>query len=189
MATPKPLYLFVGRIASGKETQGRLLAEKLGAPLFMTGGKFREMMAPGFLLGKRIKADYEKGLLMPSWFAVYLFQEFLLQLPEDSSAVFEGTGRAKDEAEMFEKVAAWLGRPYTVFNLKVSPKTVVARSLARARDKGDTEESVKTRLAEYDRSTAPAIDYFRSIGKCIDVDGEQPIETIHESVMAHVEKD
>lgn len=184
----KQIYLFVGRIASGKETQGRLLADKLACPLFMTGARFREIIASGSLLGNRIKVDYDKGLLMPAWAATYLFQDFLFNLSPDSHAVFEGTGRAQEEAEMFEKVTAWLGRPYIVFNLTVSPETVLARSLARARDASDTESAVKTRLAEYERSTAPAIDYFKELGKCVDVDGEQDIEAIHKEVVKHVER-
>lgn len=186
MSTPQRLFLFVGRIASGKETQGRLLAEKLDGGLFMTGGRFRELMASGTPLGARVKEGYDKGLLMPAWFAIYLFQEFLLHLPDDRHAVFEGTGRALAEAKLFEEVALWLNRPYTVFNLIVSPETVMARSLARARDKGDAEESVKTRLAEYERSTVPAIEYFRGLGKVIDIDGERPVEAIHEEVMEKV---
>lgn len=185
-STPQPLYLFVGKIASGKETQGRLLAEKVGAPLFMTGGRIREIMASASPLGTRIKADYDKGLLMPAWFAVFLFQEFLFSLDEATPAVFEGTGRAVDEAQMFNQVASWLGRPYTVFNLVVSDETVMSRSLSRARDAADTEQSVKTRLAEYQRSTAPAIEYFRSLGTCIDIDGEKPVEEIHAEVLSHV---
>jgi len=186
MNDPKQLFLFVGRIASGKETQGRMLAEKLGAPLFATGAKFREMIASNSPLGQRIKADYDAGKLMPAWVASYFFQDFLFHLPHASHAVFEGTGRAREEAEMFEQVANWLGRPYAVFNLVVSPETVVARSLARKRDAGDTEESVKTRLAEYERLTAPAIDYFKSIGKCIDINGEQSVDEIHQEVLSHV---
>lgn len=182
----KPLYLFVGRIASGKETQGRLLAKKLDGELFMTGGRFRELMASDSALGERVKEGYNKGLLMPAWFAIYLFQEFLLHLPEEKHAVFEGTGRAEAEAKLFNEVALWLGRPYMVFNLVVSPETVLQRSLARGRDKGDTADAVKTRLAEYERSTAPAIEYFRSLGTCIDIDGEQTVEAIHEDVMKHV---
>lgn len=186
MNDPQPLYLFVGRASSGKETQGKLLAEKLGAPLFMTGGRFREIIASGSPLGKRIKATYDSGLLMPAWVATYLFQDFVFDLPFDHAAVFEGNGRALEEAEVIERVTEWLGRTYTVFNLQVSPETVIRRSLARARDATDSEESVKTRLAEYERLTAPAIDYFRNLGKCIDIDGEQSIETIHAEVMSHI---
>lgn len=186
MDDAKRLFLFVGRIASGKETQGRMLAEKLNAPLFATGQKFREMISSNSPLGQRIKADYEAGKLMPAWVASYFFQDFLFTLPHASHAVFEGTGRAREEAEMFEQVTHWLGRPYTVFNLIVSPETVIARSLARKRDAGDTEEAVKTRLAEYDRLTAPAIEYFTSLGKCIDINGEQSVDDIHRAVLSHV---
>lgn len=164
-----------------------MLAEKLQAPLFATGAKFREMIASNSPLGQRIKADYDAGRLMPAWVASYFFQDFLFNLPHTSHAVFEGTGRAREEAEMFESVTTWLGRPYTVFNLLVTPETVIARSLARKRDAGDTEESVKMRLAEYERLTAPAIEYFTSIGKCISINGEQPVDAIHQEVLSHVE--
>ena len=186
MNTAKHLFLFVGRTASGKETQGKLLAETLNAELFMTGARFRDIIASGSPLGERIKADYEKGLLMPAWVAVYMFQDFLFNLPHHRRAVFEGTGRAKEEAEMFEEVTNWLGRPYTVFNLLVSPETVIERSLKRQRDAADAEEVIKTRLAEYDRLTQPAIDYFHSVGRCIDIDGEQSVEDIQKAVQAHV---
>lgn len=188
MNDPKHLFLFVGRIASGKETQGQLLADKLNAPMFMTGGKIREIMASDSALGKRLKDDYNKGLLMPAWFATYLFQDFLLNLPDDTHAVFEGTGRAVAEAEDFHRVALWLGRPYTVFNLVVTPETVMERSLARGRDAADAEETVKTRLAEYEKTTAPAIEYFKNQGVVVDIDGEKPVEAIHEEVMSHVNK-
>ena len=181
------LFLFVGRPASGKETQGRLLSDKLNAELFMTGGRFREIIASGSPLGQRIKADYDSGKLMPAWVAVYLFQEFLFALPDDEHAVFEGTGRALHEAELFEATTKWLERPYTVFNLEVSEETVIKRSLARARDAVDgSEEALRTRLEEYMHTTQPAIDYFTALGKCVTIDGEQPVEKIHEEVMSHV---
>ncbi|MFQ5540771.1 MAG: nucleoside monophosphate kinase [Candidatus Paceibacteria bacterium] len=182
------LFLFVGRPASGKETQARLLAEKLSAELFMTGARFREIIRSESLLGRRIKEEYDIGKLMPAWVAGFLFQEFLFNLPEEKHAVFEGTGRAPSEAELFDEVAAWLGRPYTVFNLEVSPETVLARSAKRERDAADKTEAVKTRLAEYDSLTAPAIEYFRKAGKVVDIDGEQPVEVIHEKIIKHVEE-
>lgn len=188
MDTPKRLFLFVGRTGSGKETQGKLLADKLGAPLFMTGGKFREILAKGDFLSLRIKEEYEKGLLMPPWFAVYLFQEFVFALPPERHGVSEGTGRSEREARAVDEICAWLTRPYTVFNLNVSEETVIARSLSRKRADGlDRDESVvRTRLDEYRTITEPAIGYFRSRGVLVDIDGEPSVDHIHADVMRHV---
>ncbi len=184
----KHLFFFVGRIASGKETQSRLLAEKLGYTVFMTGQKFRDIVASGSLLGNRIKADYEKGLLMPSWVANYMLEEFLFNLPPQEGAVFEGSGRDVEQAKVVEEVCTWLGRSYTVLNLEVSEEEVVKRSLLRGRDSTDKDESViRMRLSEYNRLTKPAIEHFRSLGKCIDINGEQTPEEVHQSVMRTVE--
>ena len=144
----KHLFFFVGRIASGKETQSKQLAEKLGYQVFMTGQRFRDIVASGSLLGNRIKADYEKGLLMPSWVANYMFEEFLFNLPPQEGAIFEGSGRDVEQAKVIDEVATWLGRSYTVLNLDVSEEEVIKRSLLRGRDSTDKDESViRMRLA------------------------------------------
>lgn len=182
----KSLFFFVGRTASGKETQSRMLAEKLGYEIFMTGARFRDIITSGSQLGARIKDDYEKGLLMPSWVADYMFEEFVFNLPPEKGAVFEGSGRDLEQAKVIEEVCAWLGRPYLILNLEVSEEEVIKRSLSRARDKTDDATVVKTRLAEYARLTKPAIEYFRSIGRCVDINGEQTPEKVHEDVVKAV---
>lgn len=185
---PQYLFFFVGRTASGKETQSRRLAEKLGWEIFMTGARFRDIIASGSQLGERIKETYEKGLLMPSWVADYMFEDFVFNLSPDKGAIFEGSGRDLQQAKVIEAVCDFLGRPYRVFNLEVSEDEVRKRSSGRARDKTDQPDVVETRIAEYNRLTQPAIEYFRSIGKCIDIAGEQSPDKVHEDVMREVEK-
>jgi adenylate kinase len=187
MQDPNYLLFFVGRPGSGKETQSKLLAEKLGFDIFMTGGKFREIVASGSYLGERIRHIYENGLLMPSWVADYLFQDFVFNLPVEKGAVFEGSGRDIQQAKVIDEVCTFLGRPYTVLNLEVSDEEVAKRSVLRGRDKTDDPKVVETRLAEYRKLTGPAIEHFRSIGKCIDIDGEQTPDKVHEAVMKAVE--
>jgi adenylate kinase len=183
----KHLYFFVGRPGSGKETQSRLLAEKLGYKMFSTGAVFREIIASSSQLGNKIKTDYEKGLLMPTWVADFMFENFVFNLPENEGAVFEGSGRDKEQAETIEKVCAWLGRSYTVFNLEVSEEEVVKRALARKRDKTDSDESfIRNRLSEYARLTHPAIQYFHSLGKCVDIHGELTPDEVHAEVLKNV---
>lgn len=164
-----------------------MLADKLGSTMFATGDKFREIIASGTPLGERIKADYEAGLLMPSWVADYLFEDFVFKLPHDQSAVFEGSGRDVEQAEVIHAVCQWLGRPYKVFNLEVSPETVLERSRARARDATDEDQVVKKRLEEYERLTAPAIAKFQEFGTLITIDGEKAPEEIHREVLSHIQ--
>ncbi|MBY0539456.1 nucleoside monophosphate kinase [Patescibacteria group bacterium] len=180
----KHLFFLVGKPASGKETQSRLLAEKVGFKMFSTGARFREIIASGSQLGAKIKGDYEKGLLMPAWVADYMFEDFIFNLPPEEGAVFEGSGRDREQAETIDRVCTWLGRPYTVFNLEVKDETVLARSMARGRDSIDkNEEAIKSRLSEYARLTHPAIQYFHSIGNCVDVDGEKTPEEVFSQMM------
>lgn len=42
----------------------------------------------------------------------------------------------------------------------------------------DQEETVKKRIAEYVKNTAPLIDYYRQAGRLTEIDGEQPIEQV-----------
>jgi adenylate kinase len=184
---PKHLFFFVGKPGSGKETQGRLLAEKLGYEVFMTGAKYREIIASGSFLGNRIKDHYDKGFLMPAWVSDYFFEDFVFKLPPEKGAVFEGAARDVEQAQTIEKVTNWLGRGYTVFNLEVTDDEVVRRSLARGRDAIDASESaIRNRLMEYAKSTHPAIQYFHSIRNCIEINGEQPPEKVHDEVMKAV---
>jgi len=188
MQTPNYLFFFVGKIASGKETQSRRLADELGWEIFATGNRFREIIASGSPLGARIKDTYDKGLLMPSWVADYMFEDFVFKLAPEKGAIFEGSGRDLQQAKVIEEVSDFLGRPYRVFNLEISDEEVMKRSLGRNRDKTDDPNVVETRLKEYTRLTKPAIEHFRSLGKCVDVDGEQTLEKVHEDVLAEVEK-
>ncbi len=154
----------------------------------MTGKRFREIIASGSQLGNRIKDTYEKGLLMPTWVADYMLEDFLFNLPPEEGAVFEGSGRDPEQAKTIEKVCEWLGRPYSVINLQVSEEEVRQRAVARARDTADTAEVMNNRLREYNTSTEIAIKYFRSIGQLIDIDGSVSPEAVYQSVQAEIVK-
>lgn len=189
MSNAQPLFFFVGKPASGKETQAKLLAEKLGFPVFMSGARFRDLINTGTYLGERIKEDYDDGALMPGWVADYLFEHFTLNLAKDEGAIYEGSGRDVGQAETIERTATWLGREYLVFNLMVEDDLVIKRSLARKRDMTDsTETIIKHRLEEYNRLTEPAIAHFHTLQKCVDIDGADPIEVIAEKIFNEAKK-
>ena len=174
--------LFVGKPGSGKETQAKRLAEKTGFTVFSTGERFREIRKDDTNLGVRVRETLDQGKLLPHWLASYLFQETILHVPLDHGLIFEGTGRALSEAELFDEVAGWLGRPYRVVNLRISDEVAVNRQVGRGRADSDTEEKVRVRLNEYEKHTAPVIEFFKQRGVLIDIDGERSIDEIQKEI-------
>lgn len=186
--SPKPFFFFVGKPASGKETQAKLLAKSLDYPIFMSGAKFRDLMYSGTHLGRRVKEEYETGHLLPAWIADHLFESFVLHLAPETGAIFEGSARDVAQVETIEIVTSWLKRPYFAINLKVSDETVIARSRARARDALDSsEEKLRNRLDDYARLTEPAIDRLRNLGKLFEVDGEASLEEIQRQILEYAQ--
>ena len=47
----------------------------------------------------------------------------------------------------------------------------------------DNAEAIKTRLANYEKETLPAIRQFAAIDRLIEVDGEQPIPDVTEEMV------
>jgi len=172
----------VGKTGSGKGTQAELLANKLGYTSFSTGDQFRKLRLREDALGDKVREIYDQGHLFPGWFASYLFEDALFSLEGDAGIVFEGMGRSVEESQMFEEVTSWLGRGYTIIELQISDQTAKERMRKRKRDDMDSEEYLDARLIEYKEKTAPAIEYFRSIGKLLEVDGEPSVEEVFKNI-------
>jgi adenylate kinase len=50
----------------------------------------------------------------------------------------------------------------------------------------DTEETQKRRIEVYFEQTAPLLDYYREKGLLVEIDGEQPIETVQKDLIAAI---
>jgi adenylate kinase len=183
MDTPIKTILFVGPTGSGKGAQSELLSKKTGFPVFSTGDRYREIRDSGSYLGERIKAAFNQGYLMPGWFSTFLFQEALLYKSPSDGVICEGVGRTLFETQAFEEVMQWLDRPYVVFCITISEEESRKRQLARGRLDSDSEEKLRVRFDAYTKDTAPAIEYLRTLGKVIDIEGERSVEEIHADIV------
>ncbi len=179
-------FLFMGRPGCGKDTQGHLLAEKIGSKLFSSGEVFRAIIKSGTAAGKRLESDLHAGFLMPIWFACYLFEGALMGLNEEDDIVFQGACRKLPEAELFNEIHEWLKRPYTVICLDINDETMKKRIGHRRDASGrveDGEHAIQTRIDEFNKWTVPSIEFFKSKGTVISVNAEQPIEEVHKDVL------
>jgi len=179
-------FIITGRPGSGKSVQAKLLAEKTGYKLFSPGERYREIATQETTFGKKIKEIIDSGHLGPYWLSTYLFQDVVLRINDTDGIILEGVGRKEEEAEMFNKTMEWLGRDYKVLNIAVGEEEITKRLTLR-RDtqsrEDDDPEDIPIRIKEYDMHTLPAINLFKSVGKYVEVNGEQSIEDVHSEVL------
>ncbi|HEC32662.1 MAG TPA: hypothetical protein ENI63_00185 [Candidatus Kaiserbacteria bacterium] len=179
-------FVITGRPGSGKTVQAKLLAKETEFIHFSPGDEYREVASRETQFGLKIKELIDDGDLGPEWFSIYLFQKAVLDLSDTDGIIFSGTGRRKDEAECFHNVMSWLSRRYSVFNIVVSEKESSKRlSLRRTKEnrEDDEEKDIPIRMNKYKMHTKLAIDFFRSAGVLIDIDGEQSIEEVHKDIL------
>ena len=176
---------FVGKPGSGKGTQAKLLSERTEWPIFGSSGEFRKIEGTDSQMARKIKKEMGVGILWPSWFSMYLYQNVLFSLREEDSVIFDGFNRKVPEVQLIVDSLTWLERPYAVFYLRISDEEVRRRLALRKETEGRADDSaVEKRLEEYYAHTEAAISLFREAGVLIEVEGEGAPEDIAKNIAA-----
>lgn len=174
--------LLLGAPGSGKGTQGRILADRLGLPKITTGDILRAAVKAGTPLGREAQRHMDRGRLVPDQVILGLIQEELAKPEARAGAVLDGFPRTAAQAALVDRVLAERGQRLThVLLLDVPEDELVRRLLARAGAEGrsdDTPEAIKTRLQVYQRDTAPLVAYYAGRGIVHRVPGLGPVENI-----------
>ncbi len=180
----------MGAPGSGKGTQARLLAKKIGAEIYSSGSRLREMTkGPGFV-SQKVKQVIDRGDLLPAWFSSHMFVEVLLGLSPADSIVFEGACRTLDEARAFDETTSWLERPYRAIFLSISDAEVEKRLSLRKGTEGradDASDKIEHRIKEYDEKTAPAVEFLKSCGMVVEINADQSVEAVHQDILKTLE--
>lgn len=198
-------YIFLGPPGSGKGTQAKLLAEKLGAFYFGAGDLMRKEAKSGTEYGKKFQAiwDEGKGLLVPEEISDGFLENKLKEI-QGKQVIFDGYPRTMEQAQMLEKY--FPSENIIVINISLDDEALVLRATTRrvcekcgkiflhadlsgitlcdvcggnlVQRQEDTEEIVKKRIEVYNNETKPLIDHFENEGILINIDGEPPIEDV-----------
>ncbi len=183
--------IFYGPEGSGKSTQAKMLAEKLGVPCLISGDLVRwgAEFDKG-LIGDVCREALAKGYYVADSEMFVLWKGRLKQPDTENGWVIDGFPRNMTQAEFLEDKLDKYGKKIDiVFYLKVEESVSIARLLKRGRKNpdgstNDTEELIKERLRRYKAEEADVLAYYQERGVLIEVNGEREIEAIHGDIVS-----
>ena len=192
------VFLLMGRSGCGKGTQAKLLIKylkdnNLGETLYVyTGERLRNFAEKEENFAARLaKSKMKDGDLLPSFLAVWLWSGALIEgIDENNIVIMDGSPRTLLEALMTDDAMEFYGRSNVVpIFLETSEEWSTQRLLGRGRS-DDSLKSIKKRMAYFEKSVAPIIDYYEkeSKYKLIKVNGEQSVEDVHREILEKVFK-
>ena len=160
--------LLLGAPGSGKGTQGKQLAERLGLPKITTGDLLRAAVQQRTPIGREAKTYMDKGQLVPDAVILGLIKDELARPEAANGAILDGFPRTAAQAELVDRTLAERGaRLHHILLLDVPEDELIRRVHGRAVIEGrsdDTAEAIRTRLEVYQRDTAPLIAHYAQRG-------------------------
>lgn len=175
-----------GPPGSGKGTQSKMIVEKYDLQHVSTGDLLRSEIARQTPLGKTAQTFMDKGHLVPDEVVIGMISTVLETNKESKGFLFDGFPRTVAQAEAFEKLFKLNNAEVdVVIVLNVEQEELVKRILNRSLTSGredDNEETVRERLVEYQKKTAPVADFYRHLNKVKTIKGEGEIQDVFASI-------
>ena len=204
--------IFIGPPGSGKGTQAKRLAGRLGIPHISTGDMLREAIAEGTDLGKKAAPVIAKGGLVSDDLMVGIIKDRLSKPDATRGFILDGYPRTVVQAEKLEKLVGNGKGGVRVVQLLVPDDVLVKRIALRrscpqcgavyhlesappAKDNvcdkcgaqlvarpDDNEESVRKRLEAFHEQTLPVATFYRKKSVLREVDGVGPADEVFERI-------
>ena len=204
MENPKVIIL-LGGPASGKGTQAKVLAKRIGYTYFGTGDLLRAEVEKGTELGKKFAELMNSGELVPDDLTDPLVVSRLNEL-KDSGIVLDGYPRNLEQAATLKSV--FPNEDFLVLNIDVSADSLFERMNSRricekcgniitaknneticekcggnyVQRSDDSSDVLKKRIETYENLTEPIIAYYREKDLVKDIDGEPPIDEVTKEI-------
>ena len=178
----KNIILF-GKPGAGKGTQALLLREAFGLVHISTGDLFRHNIGNNTALGVLAKSYMDKGDLVPDEVTIQMLEAEVDANPDAGGFIFDGFPRTTKQALALDTFLEEKSMQiHATIALEVDETALVQRLLQRGEDSGrpddQDEQKIRNRFAEYNKKTAPLIDYYKAQNKFHSIYGEGSIEEI-----------
>lgn len=207
--------IFLGAPGAGKGTQAELVSAQYGIPAISTGAIIREAIAEGTEMGLSAKAYTDKGELVPDSVVIGIIKDRLNKEDCENGFILDGFPRTPAQAEALDSMGVDID---LVISIEVADEDIVKRMSGRrvclscgasyhtiykpskngeVCDKcgkelsiraDDKPEVVLERLAVYHERTEPLKDFYKSKGKCVEVQGQEVLDDTSALVKEQIAK-
>ncbi|MBA3053285.1 adenylate kinase [bacterium] len=203
------ICIFLGAPGSGKGTQAKKVCAAFGMKYIGTGEILRDNVASGTELGKRVKATLVAGHLVDDETMIQIIEE---KIKKEDSFLMDGFPRTVPQAEaldgLFEKYGKKVntvifldvdagevtkrilgrfscpscGKDYNVYTDDIKDRLCPSDGADLIQRSDDTEETVRERIEEYSRKTAPLKEFYENRKSLINVRGTGSPSEIFERI-------
>ncbi len=176
--------LILGPQGSGKGTQAKRLAQKLGVPALSMGQLLRDEVATGSALGKEIDTVISKrGELVSDQIAMTVLMTRLHQPDCANGYILDGFPRMESQYDAFAATQT----PTAVIVINVPKDVSLSRMQNRAvveQRADDTPELMEKRLNIYHTLTIPVVERYRAQGVVHEISGLGSVEDVERAIDA-----
>ncbi len=173
--------ILLGPQGSGKGTQAELLIKKFGLQHFEAGKILRSIAASDNQHAQAVKTAINSGNLVPDELVRLIAWDFISK-HKTQGFIFDGYPRSVAQYEHLQDMLMKFGKKIDkVIDLEISEAETIKRLTKRGRE-DDTPEAIGKRLELWRQQTMPVIERARQEGILLKIDGERPIEVIHEDI-------
>ena len=210
--------ILLGPPGTGKGTQARRIAERLGLVHIATGDMFREAVQQGSALGRRANAYMERGELVPDEVTIAMLEERIEQPDAQQGAIFDGYPRTLQQAQALDEAlerqdkavdaalhvtasddeivrrlsGRWLcsgcGEIYHEQHRPPKQAQVCDRCGGALNQRDDDKPEVVRTRLQRQRPPEELLAHYRDQDKLTDVSGEQEIEAVTRDLLAAIDR-
>ena len=176
----KKHLLFLGAPGAGKGTQAEIICKTYSYLHLSTGELLRKEIEMNTILGNEVKDIINRGELVSDDLVLEIVRQNLDK--HNNGWILDGYPRNLSQANSLNDVLTEINQPLEiVFYLDIPEEVLINRLLLRGR-KDDTEETIRTRVDIYKKTTEPLIQYFEELSLLEYIDADRDLKSISSDI-------